>query len=260
MMLGGHGYCRVMLTADLPPHMVMKTSGDLGSQRRNAMNGIHDMGGMHGFGPIVRQDDEPVFFQDWERRVFGIRVASQVPIPGGSRHNIETMEPAEYLTSSYYEKWLHARIKGFLDAGVLTAAELEERIAFYRDKPGAPVPRREDPERVRQVLQDVHRLQSPRRDLDLQPAFKVGETVRVRNLHPAGHTRLPRYVRGKCGVIWRYYGIYDFQDATPPGTAPAPQPLYAVRFDGRELWGEAAEAHSVVYLDMWESYVEPDRL
>lgn len=221
------------------------------------MNGIHDMGGMHGFGPIVRLDGEPVFYQEWERRVFGIRVASQVPIPGGSRHNIETMEPAEYLTSSYYEKWLHARLKGFIDAGVLTVAELEERVAFYRDHPEAPVPRRENPERVRQVLEDVHRLQSPRRTLHWRPRFSVGDAVGVRNIHPAGHTRLPRYVRGKPGVIARYYGVYDVQDAGPPGAASAAQPMYAVRFDGRDLWGEAAEAQSVVYLDMWESYLEP---
>lgn len=222
------------------------------------MNGIHDMGGMHGFGPIVREENEPVFHHDWEGRVFAMRIATPVPIPGGSRNNIEHMDPAAYLTTSYYEKWLHSRIKGLIDAGVLTEAELEARVALYRDYPETPVPRREDPGNVQRVQAQLQRvLESPRRDVPLQPQFPIGATVRARNMHPPGHTRLPRYVRGKRGIVERYYGIYDFQDAVPPGTEAPPQPLYAVRFDARELWGASAEARSVVYLDMWESYLEP---
>ena len=221
------------------------------------MNGIHDMGGMHGFGPVVREENEPVFHHDWEGRVFAMQVATPVPIPGGSRNNIEHMDPAEYLTTSYYEKWLHSRIKGLIDAGVLTAAELEARIALYRDHPETPVPHREDQDRVQHIRAQLRRVESPRRDVPLQPRFAIGATVRACNLHPPGHTRLPRYVRSKCGVVERYYGIYDFQDAVPPGTEVPPQPLYAVRFDARELWGASAEAHSVVCIDMWESYLEP---
>jgi nitrile hydratase len=168
------------------------------------------------------------------------------------------MDPAAYLTTSYYEKWLHARIQGLIDAGVLTEAELEARIALYRDHPEMPTPRRADPEKVQRVQAQLRRpLESPRHDLPVQPQFPSGAAVRARNIHPPGHTRLPRYVRGKCGVVERYYGIYDFQDAVPPGTAAPPQPLYAVRFEARELWGASAEAHGVVYLDMWESYLEP---
>ncbi|MGE3541003.1 MAG: nitrile hydratase subunit beta [Candidatus Tectimicrobiota bacterium] len=221
------------------------------------MNGIHDMGGMHGFGPIVREAHEPLFHHTWEGRVFAIRQATPVPIPGGSRNNIEQMEPAEYLNTSYYEKWLHTAVKGLLDAGVLSEAELEARVAYYRAHPGAEVPRREDPQMVAQAQERLRRmLKSPSLDLPITPQFAVGSTVRARNLHPAGHTRLPRYVRGKPGVVARYYGIYDFQDAVPAGTTAAPQPLYAVRFQGHELWGPQAEANSVVYLDMWESYLE----
>lgn len=222
------------------------------------MNGIHDMGGMHGFGPIRRDTDEPVFHQTWEGRLFAIRLATPIPIPGGSRNNIEQMHPADYVTTSYYEKWLHAQVKGLLDAGVLTEAELEERTALYRDHPEAEVPRREDPAAVQHFLTRLHQLESPLRDLDLQPTFNIGETIRVRNLHPSGHTRLPRYVRGKPGVVARYYGLYDFQDAMPGDDARpnAPQPLYAVRFKSQDLWGNASQANSVVYLDMWESYLE----
>ncbi|MBM3226116.1 MAG: nitrile hydratase subunit beta [Candidatus Tectomicrobia bacterium] len=222
------------------------------------MNGIHDMGGMHGFGPIVREMDEPLFHQDWERRVFAIRQVTPVPIPGGSRNNIEQMDPATYLTTSYYEKWLHSAIKGMLDAGVITETELAAKIAQYQATPTAAVARHEDPHLVEQARARIRRpLKSPSRDLPLQPQFPVGSLVRVRNLHPPGHTRLPRYVRGKPGQVTRYYGIYDFQDAMPAGAAAPPQPLYAVRFDGQVLWGPAAEANSVVYLDMWESYLEP---
>ena len=221
------------------------------------MNGIHDMGGMHGFGPIVREENEPVFHHDWEAHVFAMGRATPVPIPGGSRNNIEQMGPVAYLTSSYYEKGLHSRIKGLIDAGVLTAEELEARVAFYRDHPEAPVPRREDPERVQRIQAQLRVVASPRLDLPIQPQFRTGAAVRARNMHPPGHTRLPRYVRGKRGVVARFYGIYGFQDAVPPGTEAPPQPLYAVRFDGQELWGESAEVNSVVYIDMWESYLEP---
>lgn len=221
------------------------------------MNGIHDMGGMHGFGPIKRDDSEPIFHAAWEARLFAIRQATPIPIPGGSRNNIENMAPADYLTTSYYEKWLHAQIKGLLDAGVLTQAELADRTAFYRHHPQAEIPRHNDPAGVQRFLARLHQLGSPRRDRNLEPTFGVGDTIRVRNLHPTGHTRLPRYVRCKQGVVTRYYGFYDFQDAVPAGQAEAaPQPLYAVRFSGRELWGDAAEPNSIVYLDMWESYLE----
>src|SRR5262249_38986184 len=111
---------------------------------RTGMNGIHDMGGMHGFGPVVREKNEPVFHHEWEGRVYAMQRVTRVPIPGGSRNNIEQMDPLAYLTSSYYEKWLHSRIKGLIDAGALTEEELEARVAFYRDHPETPVPRRED--------------------------------------------------------------------------------------------------------------------
>jgi nitrile hydratase len=222
------------------------------------MNGMHDMGGMHGFGPVVREENEPVFHHEWEGRVFAMQRVTPVPIPGGSRNNIEQMDPRAYITSSYYEKWLHSRIKGLIDAGALTAEELEARVAFYRDHPEAPVPRREDPASRQRMQERLRRVvESPRLDLPIQPQFRLGAAVRARNMHPPGHTRLPRYIRGKRGVVERFYGIYAFQDAMPAGTEAPPQPLYAVRFDSRELWGQSAEVNSVVYIDMWESYLEP---
>jgi nitrile hydratase beta subunit len=221
------------------------------------MNGVHDMGGMHGFGRIERDEPEPVFHYDWERRVFAMRVGSTVPIPGGSRYNIEQMPPEEYLNTSYYEKWLHARLKGFIDAGVLTEEEFAARLAQYRNHPALPVPHREEPERVGETMERLLSWKSPRREQENAPRFRVGDPVRARNMHPPAHTRLPRYVRGKRGMVTRYYGVYDLQDTLPAGVKRPVQPLYAVRFDGQEIWGESAEAKSVVYLDMWESYLEP---
>ena len=187
-------------------------------------------GWMHGFGPIVREDNEPVFHDAWEGRVFAMRVATPVPIPGGARNNIEQMDPAAYLTTSYYEKWLHSRIQGLIDAGVLTEAELEARVAFYRNHPEAPVPRRVDPGWRAARPGANARLRSPRLDLPLQPQFSPGAAIRVRNTHPPGHTRLPRYVRGKRGVVARYYGVYDFQDAMPPGISATAATLVCCAF------------------------------
>jgi nitrile hydratase len=221
------------------------------------MNGMHDMGGMHGFGPVGREENEPVFHHPWEGRVFAMRRVTPVPIPGGMRHNIEQMEPSHYLTSSYYEKWLHARLQGLIAAGVLTAAEFAERVDYYRNHPQAPVPRREDPTLVQCVLQDLRTHVSPLRDLPIQPRYHNGDSIRARNMHPPAHTRLPRYVRGKRGTVTRFYGLFELQDTMPPGVEAPAEPVYAVRFDGRELWGEDAEANSVLYIDMWESYLEP---
>jgi nitrile hydratase len=220
------------------------------------MNGVHDMGGMHGFGPIEREVNEPRFHHDWERRVFAIRVASPIPIPGGSRHNIEQMSPADYLNTSYYEKWLQSRLKGFIDAGVITAEEFEARMAAFREHPDAQVPRREAPEQVEATMMRMLSWQSPRRAVEITPRFAVGDDVQARNIHPPHHTRLPRYVRGKTGTVSRYYGVYDLQDTMPEGVEPPAEPMYAVRFDSRALWGEAADVNSVVYLDMWESYLQ----
>ena len=222
------------------------------------MDGIHDMGGMHGFGPIIREENEPLFHHEWEKRVLAMGVAIPVPVPGGSRNNIENMDPAHYLSSSYYEKWLHSRIKGLIDAGALTAEELETRVALLRVSPDAETPVHPDPGGVRSGITKKRPVSSTPSQVDIRPQFHMGDRVRARNIHPAGHTRLPRYVRGRTGTITRFYGIHNLQDAElPAGCVRREQPLYAVRFESRELWGESAEAQDAVYLDMWEGYLAP---
>lgn len=222
------------------------------------MDGIHDMGGMHGFGPIIREENEPLFHHEWERRVLGMAVAVPVPVPGGSRNNIENMDPAHYLSSTYYEKWLHSRIRGLIDAGAMTSDELEARVALFREKQDAETPVHPDPDGVRAKFAEQRTVSSAPSPADIHPRFQRGDRVRARNIHPEGHTRLPRYVRGKPGTISRFYGIHNLQDAElPAGCVRREQPLYAVRFESRELWGESAEAEDAVYLDMWEGYLAP---
>ena len=219
------------------------------------MNGIHDMGGMHGFGPIEYEENEPVFHHAWEGRVFAMQLG--VPVRASVRPVIEKMDPAYYLSSSYYEKWLQARIQTLIQAGAMTEAELEARIALLREQPDMAIPQRENPERVRQIHERTHNERSPKRDVNMTPQFSPGDRVRARNMHPPGHTRLPRYIRGKAGVIVTFYGVHALQDERPAGTEAELQPIYAVRFDARELWGDQAESNSAMYLDMWESYLGP---
>jgi nitrile hydratase len=220
------------------------------------MDGVHDMGGMHGFGPMQPETDEPVFHEEWEGRLYAMRVSAPLANPGNLRQHIERMAPGQYLNSSYYEKWLHAWTQILLENGALTEEELRDREALLARDSAAPLPRREDPAQARQALERLRRPQPLQRQADIQPCFRIGDLVQTRHFHPIGHTRLPRYARGKKGEVVNYYGIQDFPDED---SAPRVQPLYAVRFAARELWGESAEAGSAVYLDMWESYLETAR-
>jgi len=210
------------------------------------------MGGMHGFGPIEYEKDEPVFHHKWEGRVY----AMWVPFAGNLRFTIESMPPTEYLRSSYYERWLYAKTQDALDQGFFTQEELDTRIAYFRANPQAEPPRRDNPEAAARSVAENCAAYSHRKETGVPPAFRVGDSVCIKNIHPAGHTRLPRYVRGKRAMIINYYGVQDFDDGLP-GEIQAPQPLYCVRFEGQELWGESAEANNALYLDIWESYLEP---
>lgn len=224
------------------------------------MNGAHDMGGMHGFGPVVREQNEPVFHADWEKSVFMLsrvtRVQGIINIDE-FRHGIERIPPAEYLAASYYERWLASLERNLVEKGVITQAELDAQIQLLRERPDAPLPQRED-----QALIDQLTAPSPARELyqrDGQgpaPRFAEGEAVRARNEHPTGHTRLPRYVRGKRGTIHAVRGSFVFPDTHAHGQGEQPQPMYSVAFDGAELWGPSSEAHERVYIDLWESYLE----
>jgi nitrile hydratase subunit beta len=225
------------------------------------MNGAHDLGGMHGFGPVVIEPDEPVFHAEWERRTFALNLA----MGAWRRWNIdmsrfarEQMPPAEYLATSYYEHWLWGLERMLEQHGFLTRTE-----AHRRTREGAAVPPRASVEPQPGALrpEGVPRLLRNRRAARLNdpvpPKFKAGDGVLARNMNPVGHTRIPRYVRGRRGVIDRDHGVFIFPDTHAVGLGRKPQHVYAVRFAARELWGPDAHPHDAIYVDLWDDYLDP---
>ena len=219
------------------------------------------MGGMHGFGPIPREGNDRVFPTTWEGRMFGMLLAlgSQgVHDPDGLRAALESLEPSQYLTLSYFERWLRTTEKALQAKGFITTEELDQRMKDLTEAPETSLSRREDPALTARLMQAVHTRSPSNRESGISPRFQVGDSIIVRNVHPQRHTRLPRYVRGKRGSIARFHGIHDFHDVLPEGESAGPQPVYSVRFEANELWGESAEANGIVNIDMWESYLNPD--
>jgi nitrile hydratase len=224
------------------------------------MNGIHDMGGMHGFGPVVREKDEPVFHEAWEGRVMGMlrELGAVMPAksPGEMRDIIEHIEPLRYLSMSYYERFLEVVVKRALANGLITEEELETRVGLFREEPDRTVPRRSDSKAVERA----HRRMTTQPRPEPQgsaPRFAVGDRVLVKNLNWPGHNRLPRYIRGKVGWIERVNGLYQIEDAHADSLGPNPQTVYTAGFEGLEVWGAECEANTRVYIELWEGYLEP---
>ena len=216
------------------------------------MNGIHDMGGMHGMGPIEVEENEPVFHHPWEGRVFALSLGMRAGRGNldNSRHGIELLPPADYLRLSYYEKWL-ARLEWRLfHLALATADEI-------RNGKAAPDSPRFTPGLTADMVPVMLGRGGPaRRDVAVAPRFVVNDRVRARNIHPTGHTRLPRYARGKVGTIERDHGVFVFPDTNARFEGEKPQHVYSVRFAARELWGDQASPHDAVYIDMWDDYLE----
>lgn len=210
------------------------------------MNGIHDMGGMDGFGAVIRERDEPVFHAAWERRMFAVAAAIPFAVPFADDHlrrEIERIPPADYLKAGYYELWYRAITK-----------LLEERGVFTPDGPAESHP----PLGPQAVPAAILAGATTRMDAPGAIArFSAGDAVRTINRHPTDHTRLPRYARGRCGIILRNHGTFSFADSNARGDGPAPQHLYAVQFSARELWGPEAAAADTIVLDLWDAYLEP---
>ena len=218
------------------------------------MNGVHDMGGMHGLGPIAPETNEPVFHAPWEGRALALTLA--VGAWGrwtldASRHARELIPGTDYLRMSYYEKWITGLEALMVETGLVSHSEIESG----RASPGAP--KATPPLTADRVAATLSRGGSTLRPIAAAPRFAQGSVVRARNLNPIGHTRLPRYVRGKRGAITCLHGFHVFPDASAHGLGEQPQHLYQVRFEAGELWGRAAEERSAVYLDLWEDYLEP---
>jgi len=227
------------------------------------MNGIHDMGGMQGAGPIAPEHDEPVFHAQWERDVFAIRAATLVQGLYNTdefRHAIERMNWIHYLESSYYEHWLTAMETLLGEKGIISREELEARVKQVKEHPEAIAnfPPSNGPSPLASRLEKkVRQGGSTRRAIATAPRFKPGDKIAVRNIHPGGHTRLPRYIRGKRGVIEKDHGAFILPDTNAHGRGKNPESVYTVRFDAREVWGEQAAVRDSIYLDLWESYLEP---
>lgn len=217
------------------------------------MNGAQDLGGAHGFGPVVPEPDEPVFHAEWERRVFAMALAMGYTGAwnlDGSRAARESLPPAEYLASSYYEIWLKALEKQIAATGLATPAEMEAGTAAEPAKPVARV-------LVRDGLEERFRAGFPSsRAADAPARFAVGDAVIARNMHPTSHTRLPRYVRGRRGRIARVDGVFVYPDTSAYGAGENPTWLYTVAFTAQELWGESGDPGSVVTVAAFEPYLE----
>jgi nitrile hydratase len=218
------------------------------------MNGAHDLGGMHGFGPVEIEKDEPVFHSEWEKRAFALTLASGFLGKWNldmSRYAREQMPPAEYLATTYYEHWLFGLLKLLVEQQLVTVKEVETGRAERATHPARAVPASD----VESLLQ---RRRAARLDEAVSPRFEVGEHVVARNINPVGHTRLPRYVRGHRGVIERDHGVFIFADTNAMTRDRKPQHCYSVRFLATELWGPEASARDSVFVDLWDDHLESD--
>jgi len=219
------------------------------------MNGVHDMGGQQGMGPVQYERDEPVFHAWWEGRIYALNRAMRAWRKWSldtDRHEIELLDPVDYLRMSYYERWLNRLETQVVKYGFVT----KEELATGQAAPGSTksTPALTPATSGRWLSRGIPSSDDPL----VQAAFKVGQRVRARNIHPLGHTRLPRYVRGKTGVVRRDHGVYTFPDTNAHFQGEKRQHLYSVQFTASELWGDSASRRDSVYLDMWDDYLEPD--
>ncbi len=218
------------------------------------MNGAHDMGGMHGFGPVWAQPQEPVFHSAWERRVFAFTLAMNFSgswTADMSRSARESLHPAGYLARSYYAIWLAGLEKLLAERELVSGEEIAARRPLAAAR---PVPRVLAAPDVADVLAKGTPYERP---ASAPPRFALGTRVRARNMHPRTHTRLPRYVRGHIGRIEHVRGHHVFPDASARGATDVAHWLYSVRFEGTELWGEDSDPKVRVFVEMWEPYLEP---
>lgn len=215
------------------------------------MNGPHDMGGMQCYGPVVPEPDEPIFYHDWERKALALTVAMgatgcwNIDI---SRHARESLEPAQYLSSSYYQIWTAALEELLVGYELVNIGELETGKVEAKGQSVNNVP---DGEHMATALRQRHPYERPAKSA---PLFEVGDTVTTLNLNPRGHTRLPRYARGKTGTVERVAGCHVFPDSNAHDKGEDAQWLYTIGFEASDLFG--GKADHIVHVDCWEPYLE----
>lgn len=214
------------------------------------------MGGMHGFGRVRGDGGELVFHEPWEARVFAIQMlvdGEGLGAGASARATREEMDPARYLAASYYERWLYSAEQRLLRKGTIAPGEVEAMVGRLED--GESIPSHHDRAMARRAveeLREVHPMKPPPADA----RFARGQRVRVKRMHPVGHTRCPRYVRGAVGVVQEIRGADRLPDRATYGAKVAPEAVYSVAFSSQELWGPSEQAAWRVSLDMWESYLE----
>jgi nitrile hydratase beta subunit len=216
------------------------------------MNGPQDLGGQMGFGPVAPERNEPVFHADWERRALGVTLAAGAMghwTIDESRHARESLHPADYYASSYYEIWIKALEVLLQRHGFVAAEELSAGRGLVKGT---------TPRRVLEAA-DVPRTlaRACSRPVPEAALYGTGDRVRTRNFHPTGHTRLPRYARARTGVIEAVRGGFVFPDTNAHGRGENPEWLYTVVFDAAEIWGEGSDPSLTISIDAWESYLEP---
>ncbi|MBX2867467.1 MAG: nitrile hydratase subunit beta [Acidiferrobacterales bacterium] len=215
------------------------------------MNGAHDLGGMDGFGPIDASST-PHFPNEWERQVFALTLACGFQGKWNldqSRFAREQMEPGHYLTSTYYEHWLHGLEALLLKQGIVSEQELREGKADAEGK-YTPVAK----EKVSAILEKGAPVSI---EAETNPEYSVGDQVRLINQHPTSHTRLPRYLRGRHGKIIHYHGAHIYPDVHSRDGKKQPAHLYTIAFDAAEVWGSyEAKAKDRIMVDVFEPYIE----
>ena len=212
------------------------------------MNGIHDMGGMQGLGEIGYSESDPGFHEPWKLRLFALVQATRL---GSLRPYIESIPAADYLRMNYYERWYTALVERIIERGVLTRSEIDSGRA-------GPASAKATPALTSSLAHErLFRTPKTEQDIELTPRFHVGDRVHGRNIHPTTHTRMPRYTRGKTGLVERDRGVFNLPDSEETSSESQPQHVYLIRYAARELWGEESSTRDSLYIDMWEYYLEP---
>jgi nitrile hydratase beta subunit len=214
------------------------------------MNNIHDMGGMEGFGKIKREENQSLFKHRWEELVFAASRLVKVGNIDEKRYTRETLSPARYLSYSYYGLRLYTMEKMYVKYGLMTEEELKNpegrlsKIDGYQSVKA---------EKVESLFQNGR---TSKAHVNVPAKFKVGDLVVVTNKHPRGHTRHPRYVRGRRGQVNRDHGVFHLPDRAAHGLEPKPQHCYSVQFTAVELWGSRSNPNDLVFLDLFDDYLE----
>ena len=221
------------------------------------MDAIHDLGGKHGFGWIVREPNEPAFHERWEAVVFALSgavgAAGVMRNTDQFRHAVERIDPVAYLDHGYYGRWLGGIENLLVEAGLVSQRQIDERVERSGGAVGRVAARpSKSPDRIDYVPEGPE----AQRPLSAAPKFAVGDAVVTQDAPSVGHTRLPAYARGKRGEVTAWHGGWVFPDTNAHGQGERPVHLYTISFPGQALWGAGAEPATAVRLDLFEPYLE----